>query len=128
MRRCFLYAKIQSEGKSMKGGTYVSILEIIFSLCGIVGTSSIISGLVLGRIGKLERSLEKRDKDKVEENIARVDLLHACGNLAKANTAAIRVFTSAEEACETELTRYKEAEEAFEHLYRAKFAEYVINA
>ncbi len=102
----------------------MDILEIILSICSVVGTSSIISGVVLGRINKLERAMEKRDRDKADEYIAHGDLLHACGKLAEANTAAIRVL-SYDEACETELAQYIEKSEAFEHLTRAKLAEYV---
>ncbi len=102
----------------------MSVLEIIVSLCGIVGTSSIISGIVLGRINKLENNLERREKDKVAESVARGDLLRACGNLAEANTSAIRVL-SFEDACETELKNYKDASEALEHFNRVKFAEYI---
>ena len=102
----------------------MDIIEIILSICSVVGTSSIISGLVLGRINRLERSMEKRDRDRADEYIAHGDLLHACGKLAEANTAAIRVL-SFEDACETELRRYQTAAEAAEHLTRAKFTEYI---
>lgn len=102
----------------------MDILEVILSICSVIGTSSIISGLVLGRIGKLERAMEKRDRDRADEYIAHGDLLHACGKLAEANTAAIRVLSS-EDACETELQRYLTAVDTAEHMTRAKFAEYI---
>lgn len=102
----------------------MEFFEIILSLCSIVGTSSIISGLVLRRINRLERTMEKRERDRAEEYIAHGDLLHACGQLTEANTKAIRVL-SFEDACDTELQRYLGAAEAFEHLTRAKFAEYI---
>ncbi len=102
----------------------MEIFEIILSLCSIVGTSSIISGLVLKRINRLESAMEKRDRDRADEYIAHGDLLRACGKLTEANTEAIRVLSS-EDACETELQRYLCTAEAFEHLTRAKFAEYI---
>ncbi len=102
----------------------MGIGEIITFVCGIIGTSSIISGLVLRRIDKLERLLERRESDRVNENIARGDLIHASGKLAEANTLAIRAITS-DEACYSELIEYRSAADKLEHFMREKSAEYL---
>ncbi|MBQ8249741.1 MAG: hypothetical protein IJY93_07685 [Clostridia bacterium] len=102
----------------------MGIGEIITLVCSIVGTSSIISGLILRRIDKLEGLLERRESDRVNENIARGDLIHASGKLAEANTLAIRAITS-EEACLSELIEYRSAADKLEHFMREKSAEYL---
>ena len=98
--------------------------QIITFVCGVVGTSSIISGLILRRIDKLERLLERRESDRVSENVARGELLHAAGKLAEANTVALRVITS-EDACKSELDEYRNAADKLEHFMREKSAEYL---
>ncbi len=100
------------------------IAGMITSLLGVVGASSIISGLVLKRIDKLERKLERRETDRVEENLARGELLHAAGRLAEANTVALRVITS-DDVCKSELDEYRRAADTLEHFTREKSAEYL---
>ncbi len=102
----------------------MGIGEIITFVCSVIGASSIISGLILRRIDKLERMLERRENDRVDENIALGDLIHASGKLAEANTLAIRAITS-EEACQTELVEYRAAADKLEHFMREKSAEYL---
>lgn len=102
----------------------VDAWTIIISVCGIAGTSSIISGLVLRRIDKLERILERRESDRVDENIARGDLMHATGKLAEANTEALQVITS-DDACAKQLLEYRLAADKLEHFMREKSAEYL---
>lgn len=102
----------------------MDIGAIITSICSIIGTSSIISGLVLRRIDRLERQLDRRESDRVDENIARGDLLHAAGRLAEANTLALRVVTT-DEACASELCEYRRAADKLEHFMREKSAEYL---
>ena len=102
----------------------MNISEIIVFVCSIIGVSSIISGLVLRRIDKLERLLERRENDKVNENVARGELLHTAGRLAEANTLAIRAITS-EDACKSELDDYRTAADKLEHFMRKKSAEYL---
>ena len=100
------------------------IYTLFTSLLGVIGTSSIISGLILRRIDKLERGLEKREKDRVEENLARGELIRCTGKLAEANTVALRVITS-DDVCATELLDYRHAADSLEHFTREKSAVYL---
>lgn len=102
----------------------MNVGEIITFVCGIIGASSIISGLVLRRIDKLERLLERRESDRVDENIVRGDLICASGKLAEANTLSIRAITS-EEVCFAELIEYRNAADKLDHFMREKSAEYL---
>lgn len=102
----------------------IDIMTTVTSVLGVVGASSIISGLVLKRIDKLERMLERRETDRVEENLARGEVIHCTGKLAEANTVALRVITT-EDACMTELSEYRRAADKLEHFTRAKSAEYL---
>lgn len=102
----------------------MDIGAIITSISGILGTSSIIGTLILKRIDKLEKMLDKRENDRVQENIARGEALQALGVLTEANTTAIRTVTS-EEACAFELSGYRKAAKELEHFMREKAAEYL---
>lgn len=102
----------------------MDIIYIIVSVCGIVGSSSIISGLVLRRIDKLERMLETRDADRVEENVVRGDVIEKTGRLAEASAVALRVITS-DDVCLAELKDYRRASGKLEEFIRKKSAEYL---
>ena len=102
----------------------MDVWTIVTSICGIIGTSSIISGLVLRRIDKLERMLETRDKDRVTENVIRGEVIHTSAKLTEANTTALRAITS-ESVCAAELSAYRKAFERLEHFMREKSAEYL---
>ncbi len=100
------------------------IYTLITSFLGVIGTSSIISGLILRRIDKLERGLEEREKDRVEENLAIGEVIHSTGRLAEANTVALRVITS-EDVCNSELSEYRHAADKLERFTREKSAVYL---
>lgn len=102
----------------------MDIMYVIVSVCGIVGSSSIISGLVLRRIDKLERMLETRDADRVEENVVRGEVIEKTGKLAEASAVALRVITT-DEVCHTELRDYRKAAGRLEDFVRKKSAEYL---
>ena len=102
----------------------MDIPTIITSVCGIIGSSTIISGIVLRRIDKLEKSLDKKEHDRVSENVIRGEVIHTSAKLTEANTLAIRVVTS-DEVCETELAALREASDKLEHFIREKSAEYL---
>ena len=102
----------------------MDLSAILTSLSGILGTSSIITTLILKRIDKLEKMLDKREDDRVQENIARGEALHTLGRLSVANTVAIRNITS-EDSCALELSDYRKAAEVLEHFMREKTAEYL---
>lgn len=102
----------------------MDVISIITSICAVIGTSSIISGLVLRRIDKLEKALERREADKVTENVARGEVLHTVGHLAEANTLALRLIANSD-VCSLELSQYREAIESLEHFTREKSAEYL---
>lgn len=102
----------------------MDIFEIVMSLCGVIGSSTIISSLVLKRIDKLEKQLENREKYRVEEDIVKSDTLHAVGKLTTANTYAIRAITT-DCACESELSSYIKAKEKLEHFIIEKTAEFL---
>ena len=98
--------------------------SLISSLLGMLGTSGIITSLVLRRIDKLERILEKREGDKVEENVIRGEVLDTTAKLSRANTEAVRTITSPD-ACAREYREHREALEKLEHFLRTKSAEYL---
>ena len=102
----------------------MDIFSAVLSICGVVGTSSIISGLVLRRIDRLEKMLERRDADRVEENVVRGEVIEKAGKLARANTFALRAVTS-EEVCSHELREFCLAHERMEKFMREKSAEYL---
>jgi len=102
----------------------MDIWEIIGSLCTLLGGSGIISSLVIRRIDKLERALEARESDLVEENVMRGEVLHTSARLTEANTYAIRAVTS-DEVCERELNEHRGAMDRLEHFMRKKSAEYL---
>ena len=102
----------------------MDIGAIITSVGGIIGTSSIISALILKRIDKLEKMLDKREDDRIRENIVRGETLHAVGQLAQSNTVALRAITS-DEVCSLELSNYREAADNLERFIREKTAEYL---
>ena len=102
----------------------MNILSLIVSVLGVIGTSSIISGLVLRRIDRLEKMLERRDNDRVEENVMRGEVIDRAGKLAEANTVALRVVTS-DDVCLSELLDYRKAHDRLEKFMREKSAEYL---
>lgn len=102
----------------------MDILSLIVSVLGVIGTSSIISGLVLRRIDRLEKMLERRDNDRVEENVMRGEVIDRAGKLAEANTVALRVVTS-DDVCLAELLDYRKAHDRLEKFMREKSAEYL---
>ena len=101
-----------------------NIWGIICSIGSFVGASGIISGLVLRRIDRLERKLDAREADRVEENIVRGDAIITAGKLSEANTLAIRLVTT-EEACEAELAAHRAAADRLEHFTRSKSAQFL---
>lgn len=102
----------------------MDIGAIITSVSGIIGTSSIISALILRRIDKLEKMLDKREDDRIRENIVRGETLHAVGRLTESNTVALRAITS-DEICSFELDDYRKAADNLERFTREKTAEYL---
>ncbi len=101
-----------------------SIITLLASVSSFIGASGIISGLILRRIDKLERKLDAREADRVEENIVRGEALIAAGKLSEANTLAIQCVTT-EEACKNELKAHRAAADRLEHFMRSKSAEYL---
>ena len=102
----------------------IDVYAAVTSVLGIIGASSVISGVILRRIDRLERGLERRERDLVEENLARGEVIHCAGRLAEANTVALRAVTS-EEVCETELAALRRASDKLEHFTREKSAVYL---
>ena len=102
----------------------MDIGAIITSVGGIIGTSSIISTLILKRIDKLEKMLDKRENDRIQENVVRGEALHAVGRLTESNTVALRAITS-DEVCYLELADYRKAADNLERFTREKTAEYL---
>ena len=97
---------------------------LLLSFISFIGSSGLISGLVLRRIDKLEKLLERRENDRVEENIVRGDVIHTTAKLSEANTVALRV-TVGEDVCDAELSRHLIAMDALDHFLRKKSAEYL---
>lgn len=97
---------------------------IVCSVGSFIGASGMISGLVLRRIDRLEKKLDAREADRVEENIVRGDAIITAGKLSEANTLALRVVTG-EEACEAELAAHRAAAERMEHFMRSKSAQFL---
>lgn len=97
---------------------------IILSFFSFIGASTIISGLVLKRIDKLEKILERRENDRVEENIVRGEVIHTSAKLSEANTVALRV-TVGEDVCAAELNEHRIAMDNLNHFLRKKSAEYL---
>ena len=102
----------------------MDIAEIIGQLAGALGSSGIIAAIVMKRIDKLERMLDKREGDRVEENLLRGEVLRTTSKLTEANTAALRTVTT-EEACRHELSEHRIASERLEKFLRKKSAEYL---
>lgn len=102
----------------------MDIGTVITSVGGIIGASSIISSLILRRIDKLEKMLDKREDDRVRENVVRGETLHAVGRLTESNTVALRALTS-DEVCALELSDYRKAANNLECFIREKTAQYL---
>ena len=101
-----------------------NLAELLQSAAALIGSSGLISALILRRIDRLERKLDARENDRVEENIVRGEAIIAAGCLAEANTLAIRAVTS-EEACKAELDAHRHAAARMEQFTRSKSAEYL---
>lgn len=102
----------------------VEIFSFAGSVLGFIGGSAIISGLILRRIDKFEKKLDRRESDRIKENLMRSELLLACDRLCEANTEELRKLMS-EDICETELCEAREARSRLEAFIRAKSAEYL---
>ena len=102
----------------------MEILTLVSSVCGILGTSGIIGALVVRRIDRLAAQLEKRDDDRIEENIVRGEVIHTSARLAESNTVALRTLTTPE-ACESELREHRQAMDKLERFLWKKSAEYL---
>jgi len=76
------------------------------------------------RIDRLEKLLDKREGDRVEENVLRGEVLSTTARLSEANTEAIRAVTS-DEVCESALTEQKRAMDKLERFLLKKSAEYL---
>ncbi len=100
------------------------ILTILTTVFGLVGGASIISGILLRRIDKLEKKLDLREQDRVDEAVLTGQLLTSCERLTEANTDALRVL-SGEELCEAELSSMRAARERLESFVVKKSAEYL---
>ena len=102
----------------------MEVLTFVSSVCGILGTSGIIGALVGRKIDRLAAQLEKREGDRIEENIVRGEVIHTSARLCESNTAAIRTVTSPE-ACEAELCEHRKAMDKLERFLWKKSAEYL---
>ena len=100
------------------------IITAISAFLSFIGASGIISRLISRRIDKLEKKLDAREADRIEENLVRGEALIATGRLAEADALALRVLAS-DEVCERELAEHRRAHEKLEHFMRSKTAEYL---
>ncbi len=98
--------------------------EIITFVCSIIGTSGVISGIVLRKIDKLHRMLESKEADRIKESVISGEALEMTAKLTEANTWAIRTITT-EDACSEELESFRTAFEKLEHFMREKSAQYL---
>lgn len=102
----------------------MQIIEFIAYVFSLVGASGVISGIVLRRIDKLEKAIEVKEKDRVNESVIRGEVLEGTAHLAEANTQALRAVTE-EDLCEEELSSLKESFTRLEHFMREKSAQYL---
>lgn len=102
----------------------MDIATVILSFCGFIGGSGLIGSLILRRIDRLERMLDRRESDRVEENIVRGEVIHTSARLCAANTVALRAVTS-DEVCSPEFSAHAIAMDRLEHFLREKSAEYL---
>ena len=98
-----------------------SILQAVLSLAG---ASGLVSTLIVRRIDRLERKLDARENDRVEENVVRGEVLSTVGRLSEANTRALDRL-SGEPCCPSELAAHREAVSRLERFVRSKSAKYL---
>lgn len=97
---------------------------IIYSTAGFIGLGSVISGLILRRFDRLEKKLDRREKDLIRESVIEGEALNACAKLGEANTLALRAITS-DELYENELENLRHSINALDTFMREKSAEYL---
>lgn len=105
----------------------MSVSELVNAgvrLFGLLGGASIIAGIILRRFDQFEKKLDKREKDRVQENVVTLDLLTNCANLTEANLEKLRELSDPD-ACEPELSKLRESKEQMYNFVRTKSAEYL---
>lgn len=65
-------------------------MELIITLLGFIGFSGIVSGLVLRRIDKMDKKMDKQSEAKKQENVIIISGLKAIGHLSEANAIALK--------------------------------------
>ena len=100
------------------------LFSALSGIAGFLGASGIVSTLITRRIDKLEKKLDAREADRVEENLIRGESLIAVGKLAEADTLALQAITC-DEVCARELSDHRKTSEKLEHFMRSKIAEYL---
>lgn len=102
----------------------MQIPETVAFVLSLIGTSGVISGVILRRLDKLEKTLESKENDRVKEIIISSEALEATARLTEANTMAIREATNTD-VCEDELSAFKVAFKKLEQFMREKSAQYL---
>lgn len=100
------------------------IFRALASVFGFIGGASIVAGIVLRRIDRFEKKLDKREQDRIRENMIAVELLTGCADLSSENTAQLRKL-SGKTCCKDELEAVKASREHLDEFIREKSAEYL---
>lgn len=65
-------------------------MELIVTILSFIGFSGIVSGLVLRRIDKIDKKMDKQSEAKKQENVIIISGLKAIGHLSEANAIALK--------------------------------------
>lgn len=116
-------ADCEAEGDYMEFGID-ELISIGGGIFGFVGGTSVIAGLLLRRFDRLEKKLDRRERDRVTESVIRDELIAACGSLSEANAKGLQAVTT-QEACKDELEQLREKRAKYDEFMRTKSAEYL---
>ena len=100
------------------------LISIGGGIFGFVGGTSVIAGLLLRRFDRLEKKLDRRERDRVTESVIRDEFIAACGSLSEANAKGLQAVTT-QDACKDELERLREKRAKYDEFMRTKSAEYL---
>lgn len=100
------------------------IFRAIASVFGFIGGASVVAGIILRRIDRFEKKLDKREQDRIRESMITVELLMSCADISAENTAQLRKLGD-QTCCKDELEALKASKEHLDEFIRAKSAEYL---